>query len=242
MITSYVRIFALIGVGLVRFLIPRILQFYDAKLSFDNKKTRKETHKEYQEVYTNMQFDPELSFAESLTTIFVMIIYGFMMPLIIPASLLQLFVIYYRDKLLVSNTYAFFSHVDTKLHKYVRNLLALAFFVSCFVNTWIFGNLNAFTKNVAYPNIDSILNSFTFTRIDDLNYEVQPTSTFGSVDQFLELIEPPKSGYVSSFQARTTADKLQRLIQLCLLIYAIFTVMRWTFIAMAERVIKARLK
>jgi hypothetical protein len=243
MITSYVRIFALLGVGIVRYIMPRILQFYDAKFSFDTKKTRKETHKEYQEVYTNMQFDLELSYAESLTTIFVMVIYGFMMPLIIPASLLQLLIIYYRDKLLVSNTYAFFSHVDTKLHKYVRNLLALAFFASCFVNTWVFGNLNSFTKNVPYPNTDSILNFFKFEEVDELSYIATPIgNNFNSLNEFFGIVELPKSGYVSSFQARTKADKLQRLIQVILLIYAIFTIMRWTFIAMAGRMIKARLK
>jgi hypothetical protein len=58
----------------------------------------------------------------------------------------------------------------------------------------------------------------------------------------LEQVDLEKSGYVSSFRDRTTADKLQRLIQLCLFIYAIFTVIRWTFVAMAGRLIRARLK
>jgi uncharacterized phage infection (PIP) family protein YhgE len=98
-------------------------------------------------VYTNMEFDPELSFAESLTTIFIMITFGSMMPLIIPASLLQLLVIYYRDKLLISNTYIFFSFIDINLHAYTRNLLVMAFFISCLFNTWVFGNTEIFANN-----------------------------------------------------------------------------------------------
>lgn len=132
--TSYVRVIALLFAGVLRYLIPRLTQFYDARFSLDPKKTRKKIHSEYQKVYTNMEFDAELSFSESLTTIFIMVIYGYMMPLIIPASLLQLIVIFYRDRLLVSNTYIFLSFVDTKTHKYIRNLLVIAFFFSAVLN------------------------------------------------------------------------------------------------------------
>lgn len=241
--TSYLRILALLFVGIVRYLLPRIIQFYDARFSFDNKKTRKETHQEYQEVYTNMQFDLELSYAESLTTIFLMVIYGFMMPLIIPASLLQLFVIYWRDKLLVSNTYAFFSHVDTQLHKYVRNLLIVAFFVSCFVNTWVFGNLNFFTKNMPYPNTNSIFNYFTFEEVDFFEYNtIVKGDNFENLDQYLGVAQLSKSGYISSFKERMSAEKLQRLTNVILLIYTALIILRWTFIKVAHQVIQARLK
>lgn len=113
-----------------------------------------------------MEFDAELSFSESLTTIFIMVIYGYMMPLIIPASLLQLFVIFYRDKILVSNTYIFLSFVDTRTHKYVRNLLVIAFFFSAVLNLWVFGNPGTFSKHIDSASIQNkALENFTFEEI-----------------------------------------------------------------------------
>ena len=244
MITSFVRIFALIGVGIARFLMPRIMQFYDAKFSFDRTKTRKETHQEYQEVYTNMEFDPELSFAESLTTIFIMITFGSMMPLIIPASLLQLLVIYYRDKLLISNTYIFFSFIDINLHAYTRNLLVMAFFISCLFNTWVFGNTEIFANNKNLESQNPLFKYFTFKSESDVEYSVTSLDSklYNSISDYPELNQDLNSGYAATFRVRSRANSLQKTIQIFLLVYAIFTVLRWLFNAFASTIIRNRLK
>ena len=71
--------------------------------------TRKKDHKRYKRVYVWRAFDIELSYAEVLTTVFVAMTYGFVMPLIFIPCLLQIIALYYRDK--------FLSKKNTKNHK-----------------------------------------------------------------------------------------------------------------------------
>lgn len=99
-VTSYLRIFSLIGIGFYRYFEPRIMAWYDREFTKDMSVTRKLTYVEYQRVYTFQQFDIELSYAEACTSIFVAVTYGFMFPNIYLACFLQLVVIYYKDKLL----------------------------------------------------------------------------------------------------------------------------------------------
>lgn len=159
-----------------------------------------------------MEFDAELSFSESLTTIFIMVIYGYMMPLIIPASLLQLIVIFYRDKLLVSNTYIFLSFVDTRTHKYIRNLLVIAFFFSAVLNLWVFGNPRNFSKHYSESDMqNTALNHFRFEETTSSTYTVTPTAVngdFGDFEEYLSRKTLPAQGYSYSFSFRGGSDKI----------------------------------
>lgn len=64
------------------------------------KVTRKSNHKDYIKVYECHEFDIQLSYAEVLTSVFIALTYGYMMPLIFFFTLLQLLVLFYRDKIL----------------------------------------------------------------------------------------------------------------------------------------------
>ena len=62
--------------------------------------TRQKDHRSYQKIHTAGTFPIELSYSEVLTTVFTVITFGFMMPMLFVTSFLQLVVIYLRDKLL----------------------------------------------------------------------------------------------------------------------------------------------
>ena len=70
------------------------------RFTWDMSVTRKKNHKNYKDLYVWGAFDIELSYAEVLTTVFLEMTYGFMMPIIFIPSLLQIIVLYYRDKYL----------------------------------------------------------------------------------------------------------------------------------------------
>lgn len=174
-ITSYLRIFSLIGIGIVRYLKPRLIAWYDRKFTKDVGKTRKFIYVEYQRVYTFRQFDIETSYAEACTSIFVALSFGFMFPNIYFVCLLQLVILYYRDKLLgtyitnnylVMNTYIFLSIFNKKNHAVMRNILILASFASSILCIWVFGNIDYFPDKLTLDQID---NSFDIIPTSDTN-------------------------------------------------------------------------
>lgn len=99
-ISSILRIPILALVGFLRWLIPFLTKLYDQKWTGNKKVTRKVIHKDYQEVYRGSEFEIELSYAETFTTVFVALTYGFLMPVIFISSFFQLTILLYRDKIL----------------------------------------------------------------------------------------------------------------------------------------------
>lgn len=198
--TSYLRIFSLITTGFVRYYKPRLLAWYDRRFTKDRKITRKLTYVEYQKVYTNRQFDIELSYAEACTSIFVALCFGFMFPNVYIACLLQLIVLYYKDKLLgklflkiflVVNTYIFLSIFDKRNHQFMRNILTLASFTSSVLCIWIFGNQDYFPEKLTQSEID---NSFNITKSPistDKVFIFEEASSI-STSEFSSLIELTK--------------------------------------------------
>lgn len=201
-ITSYLRIFSLMGVGFFRYLKPRFRAWYDRKFTSDKKITRKLTYLEYQKVYTFRQFDIELSYAEACTSIFVALCFGFMFPNIYIACLLQLVVLYYKDKLLgnffpfiifliVVNTYIFLSIFDKRNHQFMRNILILASFTSSVLCIWTFGNKDYFPDNLLTSQINNFFDISKSLNTTEKNfYFEQDLSNSNSIHpgDFIDLI------------------------------------------------------
>jgi hypothetical protein len=65
---------------------------------------------------------------------------------------------------------------------------------------------------------------------------------YNSISDYPELNQDLNSGYAATFRVRSRANSLQKTIQIFLLVYAIFTVLRWLFNAFASTIIRNRLK
>ena len=204
-ITSFVRVFVLALVGLFRYAFPRLLAWYDRRWKQYNCVTRQITHIEYQRVYTNDEFDPELSFSEACTSILTVLTFGFMLPTLYVACLLQLVVLFYRDKLLVMNTYIFLSNFDSRLHKYGRNLLKYAFVLALLAWVWVFSNQDAFGYQynhlqVSNPfKIDGVI-----TRANHFVYSERGASAI-SFDTFNMLIRYTKLNFEAESGTKSTS-------------------------------------
>lgn len=97
---AYARAFLPIWELLWRYYRPRIYQLWDRGFTMNKKKTRRKNISEYLKVYENENFDIERSYAEIMTIIFFTCFYFNVLPHIAIPALINLILIYYKDKLL----------------------------------------------------------------------------------------------------------------------------------------------
>lgn len=111
------------------------------------------------------------SYADALAVIFIALTYGFVMPIIYIPTVLQLIILYYRDRFLSkqpNSNYNFqdfkvlFHKIlfDHKMHKFARNFLKIVVLIWCFGFIWIFGNNNIFTYKDPREDAEEISGSF----------------------------------------------------------------------------------
>ena len=98
--TFSIRIILLAAIGVLRYIIPRIRAWYDRGFTSKFEKTKQLTHSEYIDVYKFPIFNLEIEMAEACTTVFMVLTYAFMLPSLYVTGMLQLIVIYFRDKFL----------------------------------------------------------------------------------------------------------------------------------------------
>jgi hypothetical protein len=77
-----------------------VFRCLDRGCTCDKRKTRKLLQDEYNEVYSGPEFNIEVRYAQSMTTIFIIMIYSSGMPLLYLVGTCQFFMMYWVDKFL----------------------------------------------------------------------------------------------------------------------------------------------
>jgi hypothetical protein len=216
MISSFIRIFVLGMVGLVRWGLPRLKVLYDTNWTGDREETRKTNYRDYQNVYKTMEFDLELSYAEAMTSIYLAMTYGFLMPIMYAFVFLQLVVLYFRDKLLNTNTYMYFSFFGYKIHTFTREMLAYPFAILCIVMIWVFGNNDYFSlsRNLSQGTVQAEV-------VDIYTLNVADGSGISTPDRL--------PGYTFTLLRRMQESNFSRLIIWVTLGYLIWVCIRYIY-------------